>query len=430
MHPSTSALSRRDFVKLSAATTTAAVLASLGANRVLAASAGRERLRVGVIGCGGRGTGAAQNCRDADPAVEIVALADLFPAQVAAAQKKLNVPQAATFSGFDAYQKLLALSDLDIVILAAPPGFRPTHFEAAVNAGKHIFCEKPIAVDPTGVRQFIAAAQKAKEKKIGTQRRHHPGYIEVMKRVHGGEIGELVGGQCYWNGTEPWYRARDEKDKDGNIRWPWLADLSDFEWQCFNWYHWDWLCGDHIVEQHIHNIDVVNWAFGGPPAKFMGVGGRQTRGNKPGNIWDCFAVEMEYPNGARVMSMCRHAPKATNRVAERIVGTKGVLDTRENEQTLKTATAYKYEGPVVNPMVQEHKDLIASIRSGELLNEGERVALSTLTAIGGRMSAYTGREISWKWLLEGSKLDIFPKETKPGAGIFGAVPVPGTVELV
>jgi predicted dehydrogenase len=187
------------------------------------------------------------------------------------------------------------------------------------------------------------------------------------------------------------------------------------------------LSGDQIVEQHIHNLDVMNWAFGGPPAKFYGLGGRQNRGNIPGNIWDHFAVEMEYPSGARVMSMCRHTPKSSTRVSERVVGTRGSSDCTTS---IKGDKAYTFEGPTPNPMVQEHTDLIASIRKGEPLNEGEQVAISTLTAIGGRISAYTGREISWSWLMNGSKLDIFPKECKAGPGVFGAVPIPGKTELV
>lgn len=417
---SPSDLSRRDFVKLSAVTTGAAVLSGLTSNRVMAATSGSDRIRVGVVGCGGRGTGAAQNCLDAAQGVEIVALADLFERQVTAAKTKLKAPDARGYWGFDGYQKLLA-SDLDLVILATPPGFRPMHFEAAVAAGKHIFMEKPVAVDPVGCRSVIATAKIAKQKKLavvaGTQRRHQPSYMEVMKRIHDGAIGELVGGQCYWNGEGIWNR-----EKTG-----WLKDLSDFEWQCWNWYHWDWLSGDQIVEQHIHNLDVMNWAFGGPPVKFYGMGGRQTRGDIPGNIWDHFSVEMEYANGARVMSMCRHAPKSSQRVGERVVGTKGTSDCATS---IKGGASFKFEGPTPNPFVQEHTDLIACIRKGEEINEAERVALSTLTAIGGRMSAYTGREISWNWLLNGSTLDIFPKQCAPGPGVFTAVAMPGKTELV
>jgi len=413
-------LSRRDFVKLSAVTTGAAVLSTLGTHKVMGATNGSDRIRVGVIGCGGRGTGAAQNCRDAAAGVEIVALGDLFERQVTGAKTKLKLPDAKGYWGFDAYQKVLA-SDIDMVILAAPPGFRPAHFEAAIAAGKHVFMEKPVAVDPVGCRAVIATAQLAKQKKLavvaGTQRRHQPSYMETIKRIHDGQIGELVGGQCYWNGEGIWFR-----EKTG-----WLADLSDFEWQCWNWYHWDWLSGDQIVEQHVHNLDVMNWTFGGPPVKFYGMGGRQNRGSIPGNIWDHFAVELEYANGARVTSMCRHTPKSSGRVSERVVGTRGTSDCATS---IKGDKAFKYEGPTPNPYVVEHTDLIASIRKGEPLNEGEQVAISTLTAIGGRMSAYTGREISWNWLMNGSKLDIFPKQCAPGPGVFTAVPVPGKTELV
>ncbi len=413
-------LSRREFVKLSTLSTSAAVLASLASQRMYGATAGSDRIRVGVVGCGGRGTGAALNCLESSPGVEIVALGDLFERQVNNARTKLNLPNVQGFWGFDNYKKVLA-ADIDLVILATPPGFRPEHFEAAVAAGKHVFIEKPVAVDPVGCRRIIAAAKVAKQKNLavvaGTQRRHQPSYIETMRRIHDEAIGELVGGQCYWNGAGIWFREKKE----------WIAEFSDFEWQCWNWYHWDWLSGDQIVEQHIHNIDVMNWAFGGYPVKFYGMGGRQNRGSIPGNIWDHFAVEMEYANGARVTSMCRHTPKSTTRIGEHVVGTRGTSDC---EGIISGANPFKYAGATPNPLVQEHSDLIASIRKGEPLNEGEQVALSTLTAIGGRMSAYTGREISWKWLLEGSKLDIFPKETKPGDGIYTAVPIPGSVELV
>lgn len=396
------------------------MLTGLGTSKLIGASTGSDRLRVGVIGCGGRGSGAAQNCRDSSPGVDIVAVADLFERQVIGFKKKLSLPDIQGFWGFDAYQKLLA-TDVDLVILATPPGFRPMHFEAAIAAGKNVFMEKPVAVDPVGCRSVIATAQEAKRKRlavgVGTQRRHQPSYIETMKRIHNGDIGELVGGHCYWNGDGIWFR--EKKD--------WLEPLSDFEWQCWNWYHWDWLSGDQIVEQHIHNLDVMNWAFGGPPVKFYGMGGRQNRGSIPGNIWDHFAIEMEYANGARVTSMCRHTPKSSTRIGERVVGTRGSSDCTLN---ISGEKAYKYEGPTPNPLVQEHTDLIASIRNSEPINYGERVAHSTLTAIGGRMSAYTGREISWNWLLNASKLDIFPKKIGPGPGIFTPVAMPGTTELI
>jgi predicted dehydrogenase len=430
-------LSRRDFVKLSAAGTGAAALSGLGTTRALGANSGSDRLRVGVIGCGGRGSGAAKNCLEAAPGVEIVAVGDLFERQVNsaeasikkfAAEKKLKQGEIQKFWGFDNYQKVLA-AGVDMVILAAPPGFRPTHFEAAVKAGKHIFCEKPVAVDPVGCRQFIAAAKLAKSKGLavvaGTQRRHQQSYTDTIKRIQDGQMGELVGGQCYWNGTGIWFREKNDP------KFPALASVSDFEWQCWNWYHWDWICGDQIVEQHVHNIDVMNWAFGGPPVKFLGMGGRQTRGNILGNIWDHFAVEMEYANGARVMSMCRHTPKSTPRVAEHLVGTKGVADlNQQGVATIKGANPFTYSGPAPDPYVVEHTHLIESIRKNAPLSEGEQVAISCLTAIGGRISAYTGREVSWKWLMEGSKLDIFPKECKPGPGLYPKVAMPGETELI
>ena len=234
----------------------------------------------------------------------------------------------------------------------------------------------------TGVRSIIATAKLATEKRLsvvaGTQRRHQASYLETMKRIQDGELGELTGGQCYWNGDGIWFREKTD----------WLAGLSDFEWQCWNWYHWDWLSGDQIVEQHIHNIDVMNWAFGGPPVKFYGMGGRQNRGSIPGNIWDHFAVEMDYANGARVSSFCRHAPKTSTRIGERVVGTKGVAI--PNNATITGEKPFKYAGPNVDPMVQEHADLIASIRANAPVNEAERVAESTLTAIGARIAAERG----------------------------------------
>jgi len=419
--PRASDLTRRDFVRLSSLTAGAAVLASAGTPRVFGANAGSDKIRVGVIGCGGRGSGAAKNCLDSSPGVEIVAVGDLFERQAVKARDRFKVSAEKTFWGFDAYQKVLG-ADVNYVILAAPPGFRPSHFAAAVAAGKHIFMEKPVAVDPVGARAVMATAKIADEKNLcivaGTQRRHQASYIETMKRIQDGALGELTGGQCYWNGDGIWFREKTD----------WLADVSDFEWQCWNWYHWDWLSGDQIVEQHIHNIDVMNWAFGGPPEKFYGMGGRQNRGTIPGNIWDHFAVEMDYANGARVSSFCRHAAKTATRIGERVVGTKGVAI--PNNATITGANPFTYAGPNVDPMVQEHANLITNIRANTRINEAVRVAESTLTAIGGRIAAYTGREISWKWLMEGSKLDIFPANPAPGAGVYGAVPIPGANPLV
>lgn len=389
-----------------------------------------DRIRVGVIGCGGRGTGAALDAINADPSVEIVALGDLFPDRVESSRKSImekaadrcKVTDDKCFSGFDNYQRVLG-AGIDLVILATPPGFRPQHYKAAVEAKKHVFMEKPVAVDPCGVRAVIAASELASQNGLGvvagTQRRHQPHYIEAMKRVHAGEIGEIVSAQCYWNQDGLWVKKQEPQ-------W------SDMEWQCRNWLYFTWLSGDHICEQHIHNLDVVNWAIGATPEKAVGMGGRQWRtAPEYGNIWDHFSVEFEYPGGVRVISMCRQIDKTSPRVAERIVGTKGVLRTDSSNAEITGKNWWKFEdgGNAVNPYVQEHVDLIASIRAGKPLNEGKRVAESTLTAIMGRMSAYTGRELQWAWAMNTSKLDLAPSKMEFGSLPVGEVAMPGVTPL-
>ncbi len=388
-----------------------------------------DTLRVGLIGCGGRGTGAAKDCVAADPQVEIVALGDIFADRVTSCRSALSelgprcqVRDNTCFSGLDSYRKVLAC-DLDLVILATPPGFRPPHLKAAIESGRHVFMEKPVAVDPVGVRTVIAASELAEQKGLaivsGTQRRHDPAYLTIMKRIQGGAIGKLVAGQCYWNQGDLWVKPRE-------------PGWTDLEWQCRNWLYFTWLSGDHIVEQHVHNIDVMNWAMGSPPAKCIGMGGRQTRtGAEFGNIFDHFAVEYEYPNGARVLSMCRQVGGASDRVSERLVGTSGVA---QPDRWIRGWTRYEYKpkGEPVNPYVQEHVDLIRSIRDGRPLNEGRRIAESTLTAIMGRMSAYTGRELSWEWALKSSQLDLMPPADMLAGGAVGMAPVavPGKEPLV
>ncbi|MBI5865135.1 MAG: Gfo/Idh/MocA family oxidoreductase, partial [Planctomycetes bacterium] len=348
-----------------------------------------DRIRVGLIGCGGRGTGAAIDCANAEPNVEFVALGDLFQDRLDGSRKTLNekvgarckVTDGNCFTGFDAYKGVLN-APIDLVILATPPGFRPIHLKAAVEAKKHVFMEKPVAVDPIGARSVIDSAELASQQGLGivagTQRRHEASYIETMKRIHDGAIGKIVAAQCYWNQEGLWVNKKQ-------------PNWSDMEWQCRNWLYFSWLSGDHIVEQHVHNIDVINWALQATPVKCVGMGGRQWRtGPEYGNIWDHFAVEYEYPGGVRVLSMCRQTEKTSTRVSEHLVGEKGMANPNGSIEGRK---AWKYEAPEkpVNPYVQEHADLIASIRAGKPLNEGVRIAESTLTAIMGRMSGYTGR---------------------------------------
>jgi predicted dehydrogenase len=312
-----------------------------------------------------------------------------------------------------------------MVLLTAPPYTRPMHFKAAVEAGKHVFMEKPAGVDPIGIRSVIQTAELADQKKLsvvaGTQRRHQKHYLDLMKKVHDGAIGEMMSAQCYWCGGDmlnywKWF----ERDKMPN----------DMEWQCRNWPWFLWTSGDHIVEQHVHNIDVINWALDAHPVKAYGMGGRAVR--KYGNIYDHFAVEFEYPKAIRITSMCRQMPACTERVSERVVGTKGICYADgQTGYIRKGGSDYKYEGPNPDPYVEEHVDLIKSIKDGKPLNEAKRVAESTITGIMGRMSTYTGREISWDWVMNASKLDLMPAKLD-FAGELPAEPValPGKTQLI
>lgn len=427
-------MSRRDFIKATSAVSLAAAVSRVGP---LFAS-GSDKIRVGLIGCGGRGTGAAIDCVHSSPNIVVTALGDLFrdcwESSLKRLQEKLPNESLAVnpdtcFSGFDAYKKVLA-SDIDMVIMGSPPHFRPKHLKAAVEAGKHIFMEKPVAVDPVGVRSVMASSELAEKKGLaivaGTQRRHQNHYLEITKRVHNGDIGEIVAGQCYWNMGALWIRRAYEN---------WIiyqsGDWSDMEWQIRNWLFLTWLSGDHIVEQHVHNLDVINWFIGSHPVKCAGLGGRQVRtGPEFGNIFDHFAVEYEYHNGARVMSMCRQTPGCTDNVSERVIGTNGMAYTDGADGYIRGPKAYKVEEESPNPYVQEHADLIATIRNGNPLNEGKQVAESTLTAIMGRMSAYTGRALSWDWVMNASKLDLTPPLYEFGDLPVAPVAVPGKTELI
>ncbi len=406
-------LTRRDFIRTAS---TAPLAASVSGAGFLHAAAGADKIRVGVVGCGGRGTGAAIDCVNASPDVVITALGDLFPDSIERSYKRLQERlkkenMAATpetcFTGWDSCAKVVA-AGVDLVILAAPPFFRPQHLKTAVDAGKHVFMEKPVAVDPPGVRSVIATSEIAAQKNLaivaGTQRRHQAHYVEVMKRIAGGDLGEIVAGQCYWNMGSLWVERAAQNWADRIIK-----KWSDMEWQVRNWLFTVWCSGDHLVEQHMHNIDVINWALGTHPVKCTGMGGRAARTDPMfGNVYDHFAVEYEYPNGARILSMCRQTGGAAENVSERVVGTRGVAYTDPAKGTITGEIPYANEKPSPNPYVQEHVNLIAGIRAGKPLNEGRQVAESTLTAIMGRMSAYTGRALSWEWVMNSSKLDLTP----------------------
>jgi predicted dehydrogenase len=416
-------MKRREFIKTTGVASLAAAMPRIPG----AYASGSDLIRVGVVGCGGRGTGAAIDCLNSSPGVEVVAMFDLFMDRIESSLTKIKethpdkvkVTPERMFAGFDGFKKLAALPEVNLVIMASPPGFRPMQLRAAVEGGKNVFMEKPVAVDPVGIRSVLASSDLAARKGLaivaGTQRRHQARYLDIMKRIHEGAIGELVGGQCYWNQGDLWVKPRE-------------PGMSEMEWQCRNWLYFTWLSGDHIVEQHVHNIDVVNWAFRALPVKVMGMGGRQARtGPEFGNIYDHFAVEYEYPNGVRVMSMCRQTKGAADRVEERLVGTKGVAF---GYGEIMGASSWKFEGEEPNPYVQEHADLIAAIRAGKPLNEGRRVAESTMCAIIGRMSAYTGRAINWEWAMNSSQLDLTPKNFGFGPNPVDPVAIPGFTQLI
>jgi len=418
--------SRRDFLKTSTAVVGGAVAA--GWSVIPGAyAAGSDEIRVGVIGCGARGTGAADDALKAAPNVKLVAMGDVFKDHLdkcLAFLKKefgdqIDIPEDRCFVGLDAYEKVLA-SDINYVILATPPGFRPLHLKASVAAGKHIFCEKPVAVDGTGIRACYEVLEESKKKGmaigVGTQRHHQTTYIETLKRVHDGAIGEIVGARAYWNQGPIWVYPRE----DG---W------SDLEWQLRDWYYFTWLCGDHIVEQHVHNLDVVNWAMHAHPVRAVGLGGRQARtGPEYGHIFDHFAIDYEYENGVHMMSMCRQIPNCANSVSEALVGTKGFC--QADRATITGETNWRFRGEKNSPFDQEHTDLIASIRAGKPYNELEGVIEGTLTAIMGRMSAYTGKEVTWEQALN-SKEELVPADLAWDMSIpVPPVAMPGKTELV
>lgn len=385
-----------------------------------------EVLKAGVIGCGGRGSGAAVNFLDAGGAtVTITALGDVFQDRIDSCREKIknekgvDVPEENCFVGFDAYEKVID-SGVDIVILATPPKFRPEQFSAAVKARKHVFMEKPIAVDPVGVRQVLAAAKMADNMGLkvvtGTQRRHQHKYINVYKDLANNSIGALTTAEVYWNGGQLWYRNNK-------------PEWSEMEWMIRDWVNWCWLSGDHIVEQHVHNIDVANWYFGKHPVKALGFGSRQRR--PTGDQYDNFAVDFVLDDGRHLTSTCRQINGCTNAVHEIIHGTKGhAFPNAGNITDLEGNTIASYEDHETSPYVQEHKDLITCIRQNIPFNEAEATANSVMVAIMGRVSAYTGKEVTWEEMMN-SDLKLGPDTYIMGDIGFmetAKVPVPGSDE--
>lgn len=430
---------RRKFIKKSSVLVAGGAIAGQLALGRSAHAFGSDEIKIGLVGCGGRGTGAAIQAMNTEGATKLVALADAFPDKIQSTLRsvkgehpeKIDVPGERQFAGFDAYKKVLE-TDCDIVILATSPGFRPLHFEAAVNAGKHVFMEKPVAVDPAGVRRVVAAARLAKEKNlavaVGLQRRHERRYRETIKRLQDGVIGDINLTRAYWNGGGVWTRARQ-------------PGQTEMEYQMRNWYYFNWLCGDHITEQHIHNLDVINWLKNGYPVKAQGQGGRQVRtGIDNGEIYDHHMVEFTYADGSVMLSQCRHIRNTWGSVSEHAHGSKGtcnigaarILDSSGN-------TIYSYGRGGAGGHQQEHHDLFADIRKGILPNEGEYGAYSSMTSILGRMATYSGEEISWEEAVN-SDLVISPVDkytsmedtppTTPDEDGRYPIPMPGLTKVV
>lgn len=432
--------SRRNFVKSTALLSGAMVLPTFQMGAMVNVL-NDKKLKLAVVGCGGRGTGAVVQALKADDNVELVAMADAFEdrlkssltniAKAMGETSKINVKDAHQFVGFDAAEKAIDLAD--VVILATPPGFRPQHFEYAVNNGKHVFMEKPVATDVPGVRRVLAAGKKAKENKlnvvVGLQRHYQDSYLAALDQLKQDKIGKIVSGQVYWNSRGVWVRERQPQQ-------------TELEYQMRNWYYFNWLCGDHILEQHIHNIDVANWFIGEYPISAQGMGGRQVRtGKDHGEIFDHHFVEYTYPSGAVIASQCRHQPETMSRVSEFFQGTKGTVSTKGDTAELKDwsgNTLFEHRGKDdPNPYEVEHVKLFESIRNGGVISNAENGAKSTLTAIMGRMATYSGKVINWDEALNSDLVLVpdnmtwnSPAPVQPLADGTYAIPTPGKTVVV
>ena len=429
-------LSRREFVAGAAAVTAASVLGSR------AYAAGSDKIRLGLIGCGGRGTFDTGNCLRAAEGVELAAMGDMFKDRLDTCRRTLtadppkdsNIPSIkdrvkvtdeTCFVGWDAHKKVLA-TDVDLVILTQPPHFRPSHLKAAIEAGKHVFMEKPGAVDPAGVRSVIQSSELADQKKLtilaGTQMRRISHLMEAAARIHDGAIGDILGGQCVRLGDamRSWGPQKRE------------PGWSDMEWQLRRWLFMTWLSGDFIVEMHVHNLDVMNWLIGAHPVQCMGLGGRQQRTEPQyGDSFDHFAVEFEYPNGLRIEYMGAQMDKVgEGRTDQKLVGTKGSMYTDSGRVVILGQNPSEIAWDKKEPCLKQHAEQIDAIRRDKRLNEGRRIAESTLTSIMGRMSAYTGRALKWDWAMNASKLDLTPPSYQFGDLPMPPVAIPGKTPLI
>lgn len=418
---------RRFFGKTAAAASTVTAFSVLKHGH----GANLDKIRVGLVGCGGRGTGAARDALLAGPNIELVAMGDMFQSQIDRSLARLKrfktdqktpipgirVSRSRQFAGLDAYKQVID-ADIDYVLLCTPPGFRPMHIAYAVQKGVHIFAEKPCATDPPGVRRILALEPEMKKKGIGFlagfNGRHVFNTIDAVKRIHEGQIGTVTALYAYFNTGNIWYRDR-------------RPDMSLPEYHFYNWFHVDWLCGDHIVEQHVHNLDRCNWVMQSHPEKAYGMGGRQYHTERGGNIYDHFAVEFDYPSGARLTSVCRQIKPTEYRIGEAVFGTGGKAFFLKGQKKItgKRPKTYTQDPPGQHESHrQEHIDFITALRQGKLTNEARLLCESTLTAIMGREAAYTGRTVTWDEMLA-SNLTLTPRDIAAWDGTIRPVPKPG-----
>ncbi len=396
--------------------TSTLVGAGLAANSLFAANITKDtkKVKVALIGCGGRGNGAVGDfmaaCKILGIEGQVVAVADAFKSAADGAGKNFSVAPDKCYAGYDAYHKAIA-SDCELVIMATPPAFRPVHLAAAIEAGKHCFIEKPVGVDPGGIRSVIATGEKAKAKGLaivaGTQRRHMAGYLRNKALIDAGAIGEIKGGVVQWNGTVPWTKRRN-------------AGESDADYMARNWVNFTEMSGDHIVEQHVHNLDIAVWFLGKLPVSALGFGGRARR--QTGDQFDFFSVDLDFGDGVHVHSQCRQLAGAYQAVGESFIGTEGSCygGGKVNGKKVEVPD-FKLDSD--NGYVQEHIDLIRSVMAGKPLNEAKAVAESTLVAIVGRMSAYTGDLIRMRDVIENDKSPYYNFACAPSALDFEKGPV-------
>ena len=409
-----------------------------------------DELRIAMVGCGGRGTGAAMQAMNVPKHIEgtktnvkVVAMADAYMHKIDGSLNRLkkehgdlaDVADSRKFAGPDAYKAAIDAPGVNLVILATPPGFRPVHLDYAIKAGKHVFMEKPVAVDAWGVNTVLAATKMAKEKNlmlaVGLQRHHENRYIETIKRVQEGAIGPVQYTRVYWNGGGVWTRTRDSLEKQLGRK------PTEMEYQLNNWYYFNWLCGDHICEQHIHNLDVSNWLMGEYPTRAEGMGGRQVRtGKENGQIFDHFFIQYDYASGRKMFSQCRHIRGCSNAVTEYAHGPEGTSQLSGSITNNKGETIFSYRKPrgAIDKGGHQNEwyDLVAAIDKGEVYNEGEYGAMSSATAVLGRVAAYTGKAVTMEAMLksnfnlapESYALDATPP-VLPDAEGFYPVPMPG-----